>query len=225
MISEKDNPVKQCWNEVGVYGSASCPELASCGHCRRCPVYASAGRDLLDRPIPEGLLEERAALMAQGKEAECARPISVMVFRIEGEFLALETQYFEQVAETTAVHRFPLRSNRVFRGIVNIDGELHLCFSLAGLLDLPPWDGADSAGPKTMARMMIIRKDGGRFVFPVHEMCGVHRISSDEIRNPPATVSKGVTNLTRGLFYLDDVHVGLLKEEDLFEALSRCVIS
>ncbi len=73
--------------------------------------------------------------------------------------------------------------------------------------------------------MMIIRKDGERFVCPIHEMCGVHRISSDEVRNPPLTVSKGVTNLTRGLFYLDGVHVGLLKDADLFAALSRSLIS
>lgn len=217
---QEDIQVKQCWNEKGVYGNMSCEKLESSGHCCRCPVYAAVGHALLDRPIPDGLIEERSTLMTDWKEAECDRPVSVMVFRIEGEYLALETQYFEQVAEITGIHRFPLRNNKIFRGIVNIDGELNLCVSLAGLLDLPQGDGAE-----TIARMMIIRRDGERFVFPVQEIRGVYKISSDEIQKPPATVSGSKENLTQGLFYLDNVHVGLLKEEELFEALSRSVIS
>lgn len=170
----------RCWISEGIYGNASCPELEDFGHCRRCPVYTEAGRDLLDRPIPEGLLEERAALMAESKEEERARSLSVMVFRMEDEWLALETQFFEQVAETAVIHTIPHRSNRVFRGIVNIDGELHLCVSIKGLLGLAPGEGAQSTNA-ALPRLMVVKKYGRRFVFPVDEVRGVHRISEDEL--------------------------------------------
>lgn len=212
--------VKRCWISDGIYGNAACPELEVFGHCRQCPIYAEAGRDLLNRPIPEGLIEERAALMAKTKKKEHARPLSVMIFRLESEYLALGTQYFEQVAEAAAIHGIPLKSNRIFQGIVNIDGELHLCVSIKGLLDLESREGADKAD-QAVERLMVIKKDGQRFVFPVDEVRGVHRISEDEINNPPATVSKWAMSMIRGLFHLKGTYVGLLREDDLFSALTR----
>ncbi|HEY5497699.1 MAG TPA: chemotaxis protein CheW [Syntrophales bacterium] len=223
MTMETDSSNSRCWSEIGVFGTADCPELVVFGHCRRCPVYAAAGRELLDRPIPEGLLEERAAVMARGKEVECSHPLSVMVFRVESELLALETQYFQQVAEIVVMHRLPLRSNRIFRGIVHIHGELHLCVSLSGLLDLTIEERGE-ADQKVFPRLMIIKKEGARFVFPVDEIRGVARIAREELRDLPVTVAKGPRRLTKGLFYLDGVHVGLLSEDDLFSSLSRSLI-
>jgi chemotaxis-related protein WspD len=220
MKSEADASQSRCWSDIGVFGTADCPELSVYGHCRRCPAYAAAGRDLLDRPIPEGLLEERAAVMAKEAAVECSHPLSVMVFRVEGEFVALETQYFQQVAEMVVMHRLPLRSNRVFRGIVNINGELHLCVSLSGLLDLTGEEGGGEER-KVFPRLMVIKKERARFVFPVDEIRGVVRISREELQDLPVTVAKGPRRLTKGLFYLDGVHVGLLSEDDLFSSLSR----
>jgi chemotaxis-related protein WspD len=223
MIMETDASKKRCWSEIGVFGTAECPELDTFGHCRRCPVYAAAGRDLLDRPIPEGLLDERAAAMARGKEVESTHPLSVMVFRVAGELLALETQCFQQVAEMVVVHRLPLRSNRIFRGIVHIHGELHLCFSLSGLLDLT-MEERGAADKQVLPRLMIIKKEGARFAFPVDEIRGVARIAREDLQDLPVTVAKGPRRLTKGLFYLDGVHVGLLSEDDLFSSLSRSLV-
>jgi Magnesium chelatase, subunit ChlI len=36
-----------CWNQIGVFGDGTCPELAKVIHCRNCPVYAAGGRSLL----------------------------------------------------------------------------------------------------------------------------------------------------------------------------------
>lgn len=224
MKSESDASKSRCWSEIGVFGTAACPELAVFGHCRRCPEYAAAGRDLLDRPIPEGLLDERAAVMARGKEEEYSRPLSVMVFRVAGELLALETRCFQQVAEMAVVRRLPLRSNRIFRGVVHIHGELHLCFSLSGLLDLTVEERGGEE-QQVFPRLMIIKKEGARFVFPVDEIKGVARIAREELQDLPVTVAKGPRRLTKGLFYLDGVHVGLLSEDDLFSSLSRSIVA
>jgi chemotaxis-related protein WspD len=220
MKSETAAARNRCWSEIGVFGTAACPELDACGHCRRCPVYTAAGRDLLDRPIPAGLLDERAAAMAQGKEVERLRPLSVLVFRIAGEFLSLETQYFQQVAEMVVIRRLPLSSNRVFRGIVHIHGELHLCCSLAGLLDLST-EEKRKAEQRACPRLMMVKKEGARFVFPVDEISGVARIAREDLQDLPVTVAKGPRRLTKGLFYLDGVQVGLLSEDDLFSSLAR----
>ncbi|MBA4395840.1 MAG: chemotaxis protein CheW [Syntrophus sp. (in: bacteria)] len=221
MLIESSN--SRCWSEIGVFGTADCPELSAFGHCRRCPVYAAAGRDLLNRPIPDGWLEERTAVMVREKEVECSDPLSVMVFRVAGEILALETQYFQQVAEMVVVRRLPLRSNRIFRGIVHIHGELHLCVSLSGLLDLTLEERGE-ANRNVFPRLMIIKKDGARFVFPVDEIRGVVRIARGELQDLPVTVAKGPRRLTKGLFHLDGVHVGLLSEDDLFLSLSRSLM-
>ena len=51
--------IRACWNEIGVQGNGSCPELRKVIHCRNCPVYSKAGVQLLDRPllprIPPGM--------------------------------------------------------------------------------------------------------------------------------------------------------------------------
>jgi Magnesium chelatase, subunit ChlI len=38
---------RDCWNQIGVFGDGTCPELAKVIHCRNCPVYAAGGRSLL----------------------------------------------------------------------------------------------------------------------------------------------------------------------------------
>ena len=40
-------PPDRCWQEIGVWGDRSCPELAAVTHCHNCPVFAAAGRKFL----------------------------------------------------------------------------------------------------------------------------------------------------------------------------------
>lgn len=214
------NAEKYCWKEKGIYGDGTCPGLARLIHCRRCPVYATAGRQHLDRDIPSAYVEERTAVMTLPKEIARRGTISAMVFRLCGEKFAVKTIYFQEAAEPSPIHTLPLKVNRVFRGIANINGELLLCLSIADLLDLTSGE-QDHAPPVVYERMLVVGREGQRFVFPVQQILGVHRIAPEDLAEVPATISRSAKALTRGIFLLNDRPVGLLDEERLFPAMTR----
>ena len=214
------NAEKYCWKVKGIYGDGSCPELARLIHCRRCPVFATAGRQHLDRDLPLTYLRERAAVMALPKETGRLGTLSVMVFRLGGEKFAVKTIYFQEAAEPSPVHTLPLKVNRIFRGIANINGELLLCLSVADLLDLTS-EAQESRPAPAYERMLVVGREGQRFVFPVEQILGVHRIAPEDLGEVPATLSRSARALTRGIFLLNGRPVGLLDEERLFPAMTR----
>lgn len=209
-----------CWKEKGIFGDGSCPELSSLIHCRRCPVYAAAGRQLLNQGLPKGYLEERTAVIAQPKEVARLGTLSVLAFRLAEERFALKTIFFQEAAEPSPVHTLPLKVNRVFRGLVNINGELLLCLSVADLLELTP-EGPGDTSPVVYEQMLVVAQEGQRFVFPVEQILGVHRVAPEDLREVPATLSRSARSLTRGIFMLNGSPVGLLAEERLFPAMTR----
>jgi chemotaxis-related protein WspD len=209
-----------CWKDIGIFGDGTCPELALLVHCRRCPVYAAAGRRHLDRDLPQGYLEDRARVMAQPKETAQIGTLSVMAFRMAAERFALKTIFFQEAAELSPVHSLPLKVNRIFRGIANINGELLPCLSITDLLDLTS-ETAAGAPPVVYERMLVVGRDGHRFVFPVEQILGVHRVAPEDLGDVPSTLSRSARALTRGIFFLNGYPVGLLDEERLFPAMDR----
>lgn len=215
-----ESATKYCWKERGIFGDGSCLELARLIHCRRCPVYATAGRRHLDRELPAKYLEERAKVMAMPKEMARMGTLSVMVFRLAGERFAIKTIFFQEAAEPSPIHTLPLKVNRIFRGIANINGELLLCVSIADLLELT-LDAEGDAMPLVQERMLVVEREGQRFVFPVEQILGVHRVAPEDLGEVPATLSRSARSLTRGIFKLDGRPVGLLDEERLFPSMTR----
>ena len=53
-----------CWNQIGVQGDATCPELPKVVHCRNCPVYAAGGRALLTDFYLANLAAKHSAKLA-----------------------------------------------------------------------------------------------------------------------------------------------------------------
>src|SRR5882672_2671299 len=84
-----ENTARDCWNSIGVHGDRSCPELIEFVHCQNCPVFAAAGRHFLDAPSPDGYLEEWTGRLAGKAEDLSCDLISVLVFRLADEWLAL----------------------------------------------------------------------------------------------------------------------------------------
>src|SRR5947209_7840285 len=89
--------VRDCWNTIGVRGDRSCPELVEFVHCQNCPVFAAAGRGLLDAPSPEGYLEEWTERLAEELEELSCDTRSVLVFRVADEWLALPVEALVEV--------------------------------------------------------------------------------------------------------------------------------
>lgn len=217
---ERTDPSPFCWKERGVFGDKSCPELAGLGHCRHCRIYTAAGRRLLDREAPVGYPDEWTVLLAAPKEEGKAETLSVIVFRLGPELLAIRTVFFQEAADAARPHGIPLRTGEVFKGIVNVSGELLCCMSLAPLLEIPP-AGEGGGGRKVYPRLVVIARQGQRFAFAADEVLGVHRFSPEALQALPATVARSVRALTAGIFLIEERTVGLLDEEKLFTALTR----
>ena len=209
-----------CWNRIGVEGDCSCRELEKVVHCRNCRVYAHAGLQVLDRPLPPDYRLERTAHFAEARRPITGRKASVVVFRIGLEWLGLPTQVLQEVVEHGPVHSVPHRRHGVLLGLVNVRGELLPCVSVGRLLGLDP--GAPAEKLRTFYnRLLVIQWEGKRLVFPVEEIYGIHRFQSEALTPPPATLTRGALTFTVAVFPWQQKLVGLLEADSLFSTLNR----
>ena len=221
-VVKPPNSAADCWNDIGVEGDSSCPELARFGHCRNCPIYAQAGMRFFDRSIPEGYRLDWTDSLRKEKEVYRAGTTSIIVFGIADEWLALPTALLREVIGFHSIHRVPRRSGSVLLGLVNVRGEIQLCVSLAGLFGIE--SKADTASENHSAKHMIVVEHGGEvWVFPVDKIHGTHRILDSNIVNPPVTVERSASRLTRGVIQLEDLQVGLLDAEAILATLKKGV--
>jgi len=224
-VDRESGPVASCWNVIGVGGDRSCPELVAAVHCRNCPVFAAAARTFLDRPAPAGYLAEWTSFLdgsdngADGAGTEAARDgIGVVIFRLGAEWLALRATVVVEVTSVRPVHRIPHRTNPIVAGLANLRGQLHLCASLHGLLDVVPMGAADAASAR-VPRMIVIRKGAESWVFAAEEVLGVPRVPPGSLRNVPSTLANPTVSFSQAIFNWEGRSVGLLDEGRLFDAL------
>jgi chemotaxis-related protein WspD len=213
-------PITDCWNTIGVTGNASCRELDRYIHCRNCPVYSAAALKLLDRPLSIEYRKLWTEHYAAKKKYAARVKSSVIIFRIGPEWLALPTAAFQEVAERRSIHSLPHRRRRVVLGLVNVRGELLICVSLSRLLVLEQAK-TTSKSRTVFDRFLVACWDGGRFVFPVDEVHGIHRLNQEQLREPPSTIAHSAMTHTSSIFSWRDRTVGVLNADDLFAALNR----
>lgn len=235
----------ECWNKIGVFSKRPpvCERLGDVIHCRNCDVFNRAGRQLLERRIPDRFREEWSRSLLVEKTEDAQGSESVMVFRIGEEHLAIRTDQFEEVIDPENVsstipqpghfgtrpasapyHSLPHNRNPVLLGIINVHGEVQLCVSLKNLLDIKERDPA-SEDVKVFRRMVVLRFRGEKYVSPVDEIFGIVRADPTRYENVPATVSLARSSFTRHIFrwtFQGRRHsVALLDEERLMTAISR----
>ena len=217
-----------CWSLIGVSGDRTCPELSTFIHCRNCPVFATAARTFFDRPAPEGYLAEWTrwlAVSATQKAGEeqhnmsddehysQADKVSVLVFRLGVEWLAFRTQTVAEVTTPRPIHRVPRRTNEVFLGLVNLQGQVQLCVSLHGLLGVTAL---------TAPARMIVLRDRNRaenWAFVADEVLGIQHISRSRWRGVPATLTNPAVGFSQAVLSWKERSIGLLDEERVFTAL------
>lgn len=225
-------PLPECWRVIGVSGDRSCPELTAYVHCRNCPVLAEAAQSFFDRPAPEGYLESWRAILEEPAEATETAATSVLVFRVDREWLSLPTATLVEVTPARLLHSVPHRKDSSLAGIVNIRGQLQLCVSLHAILGLPggprpglrPEPGDDNGG-----RLIVLERTAGsaaeRWVIGVDEVAGVHRVGRADLRPVPSTVSQAAARCSSALFEWQERTVALLDELRLFESIHAAVAS
>lgn len=207
---------QHCWNQIGVGGDQSCPELETATHCRNCLVYQTAGRGLLERDLPLEYLAEQTAIVAESSQTKrSGEMLSAIVFRINQERFAFSVRLLHEVAPFQAIHRLPHRSNEMFLGLVNLHGEILLCAALNRLLSL------DTSTPLDSTRRLIVVGQDQKWVFPVDEVLGIHRFALTEVEDVPIVLAKAQQTYTKGIIDWHSEKVNYLDAERLLNMLDR----
>jgi chemotaxis-related protein WspD len=215
--------INDCWNTIGIWGNAECPELKKHIHCRNCPVYSAGAREMLNVELPLHYLDEWTNFVAREKEIKEPDIHSTVIFCIGSEWFALSTRVFKEVAELKTIHSLPHHRQGLILGIVNVRGELLVCVSLAHALGLEKKPENASQEKKRMAqhRLLVISDEGRRLVFPVDEVGGIHHFSPKEVRQIPATLAGVAAVHTTGVLSWRNKSVGCLDEQLLFYTLNK----
>ena len=217
--------IQDCWNTAGVWGKSDCPKLTQHIHCRNCPVYSAAAVNMLDSELPAEYLEEWTAHFARAKEITRADTHSVVIFRLHAEWFALPTTIFLEVCDLRPIHTLPHRRGRTVLGLANVRGELLICVSLAELLGLEPLPETRKAKlHATHERLLVVAREGTRFVFPVQEVHGIHRFNPQDAREAPATLARAAATYSRGVLTWQNKSVGWLDDQLLFYTLNHSLV-
>lgn len=221
--------INDCWNQIGVFGDRSCPELKEVIHCYECPVYAAVGDTLLEREAPADYLEKWLNILEEtssGRDISdrnevvirTADAISLIIFRLGHELLSLPVKMLQEITYPVVIQPLPHRSNQLFLGLVNIRGETLLCASLSYLLNITNMED------NKLNRMIIAGKDDEKWVFPVDEVYGIFRFYSHELKNPPVVITKSEESYTQGIVHWEGKKVNYLDSDLLFYSLSQKIL-
>jgi chemotaxis-related protein WspD len=216
--------LNDCWNRIGIRGDGSCPELQRHVHCRNCPTYSVAAASLLDRAPPVGEAAIWRSESASPKRLPIEGTESILIFRVGGEWLGLQSAFIKEIAEERKIHSLPHQRNTAVLGIVNIRGALVLCMSLTRLLNVEEANGEEQIQNRNLFKPMLVTNHGEHtVVFPVDEVDGVHRFSQSALAPVLSTVSHTAAIYTKGILPWRDRTVGVLDGDSLFYALNRSI--
>ena len=212
-----------CWNRIGVWSreTASCPELKRFTHCRNCSHYSAAGRQMLERKVPDDYRQEWTQRFSESKQEKTARNNSSLLFRLGDEWLAINSLCVNEITQMRSIHSLPHRDSKLVKGLVNVRGELKLCISLGAILKLERARESYVIDHDILERMLFVEKGDESYVFPVSEVHGIYQYTDNDIQPPPATVANSKSNFTSGMISWNDQHVGILDHELLFYALGK----
>lgn len=226
-----------CWNQIGVEGDRSCPELETHIHCRNCPVYSTAGRGLLEREPPAGYVEDWTQSIAQSQQIlsrsqlketalqQAKQTIPIAIFRLGNEWFALAAKLFKEITPPLSIHTLPHRSNSLFLGLANVRGEILMCISLANFLGIPSTQNPSvKMSPVVYQRMMVVEVERYSWAFLVDEVYGVHRMQLEDLQPVPAAIAQSQTIYTSGTLTWKNRPVNYLDCDLLFYTLQRRVL-
>jgi chemotaxis signal transduction protein len=137
-------------------------------------------RELLSRPLTDDRLRENTALVAAPPETRASALLSLLVFRVGQERLAILADDAHRVTPCSRIRRVPHRTNHVIAGIANIGGELTPVAHLGAIL------GVDACASPT--HFVVIGSVLARWAFAVDELEGVVRVERATLLPAPTTV-------------------------------------
>ena len=163
-------------------------------------------------------------MLNQEKEEQSGGTISLGIFRLGKEWLALPVPLFQEVTEQSIIHTIPHRSNKILLGLVSIRGEIQICISLGELLGLETTNPHHNITSIVYKRMVVVEKEGSRWVFGVDEIYGVYRAPQDSFSNVSTTISKATGTYTKAIIKWQDKNVICLDDDLVFNTINKRVL-
>jgi len=193
--------VDHCWNTRGVWSQApdKCELLVEHVHCRNCPVFSSEGKRVLDRAAPTGYLSDWRKSLSAKKKTQEVDSNAVLVFRVRDEWFAIPAQCLHEITEKRTIHRIPRNKNNDISGVVNIGGEVRVCYSLESILGVKDDSGCVKNDTVSVERFIVALLDGHYYVFYVDQVSGLLWYGNDEVSSAPATIAYDGGNMLSGV--------------------------
>ena len=189
-------------------------------------------KTFFDRLPPPEYLDEWIERLAQPEQSVEHDLLSLVIFRLHEEYLAVRTCCLVEVTLPQWTHVIPNRSNDVILGLVNIRGQLRICVSAHRLLGVEPAatgqqthrdeTADDPIAANAKLRMLILHEQSEQWAFPVEEVLGVHRLPATDLRPVPSTFGNAGA-FSQSVFNWEGHTVGYLDETQFVSALgSAC---
>lgn len=217
----KNKEHDDCWNSIGVWGSAEnrCDRLSEVIHCRNCDVFSQAGRTVFERQPPVGYVTQWRNEIANQQKENNNETTGIILFRLLDEWFAFPAALLQEIAEQRELHRVPHNDNPHIAGVVNIGGEINVCYSLASLMGV----GRLVKEENVYQRLMVVKVDGERYIFPVSEISGLTHYGKEEILPPPATLGSEKSSFVNGIYTFQNNQVAVLDIEQVCRALGGAI--
>ncbi|HEC17879.1 MAG TPA: hypothetical protein ENI97_00885 [Gammaproteobacteria bacterium] len=216
-----------CWRNIGVWGGGAnrCEKLKIYVHCRNCPVFSSAGRSVFEKVPPSGYLADwRREIAAASKESD-ERSRSILIFRIYKEWYAFPVRILNEISSDRSVHKIPRNTRSSIEGIVNINGEIKLCYSLQEILGTKADSSKNYHKNGVINRRLIVAELGGyEYVFRVNEIKGMAWFSDHELLPAPSTIDSDHSELLLGILQMDALHVAVFNADMLQDWLEKVAL-
>ena len=218
-LIKNGSAVNNCWNTHGVWSGVDqkCARLVEYIHCRNCPVFSIEGKRVLDRAAPVGYLKEWRNTLAAKKKAQTIDNQSALIFRVCDEWFALPAWCLQEITEKRAIHRIPRNVNTDISGVVNVGGEVRICYSLVSILGIKALPKGGKKDEVVVSGRFIVTTFGKQnFVFFVDQISGLSNYNSDDVFPVPATLNYGAGNMLLGVINHNKNKVAVLNA-DLFQ--------
>ncbi len=216
---------KNCWIEVGVWSNAEvkCNRLKKHIHCRNCPVFSAEGRRVLDNVAPINYLSEWRKKLSEKQLIVNQDAQSILVFRLNNEWFALSTSCIGEITEKRTIHRIPRNSNKDVEGIVNVDGEIQLCYSLENVLGVK--HAVENKNDiSVIGRFVVALLGEQNYVFRVDYINGLSWYASKDLLPTPSTLEYEGSGMILGVIDENDRKVAVLDVAKLQSKLERIIL-
>lgn len=188
----------------------------------------ASANTLFDREPDISYLEEWAKLLAKPLEkVEDAKETSMVVFRLSNEWFSLPTLLFSEISIPHLINPIPCQKDSLVLGIVNLRGQLLVCFSMHKLLGIKEEKTNKLKHYKIdfhYPRLGAISDENMFLTFPIDEVDGIYSIDLSQMSNIPITIANSQENYLKGAIKWNEKKIYIINEEILFQNLRSKIL-